>query len=159
MQTFYFGNFGDACPSSSKIIVSIWRKLSCLSACKKSTLVYFSLEIFQRNSKLVFWAIWAWLTKHNMINFKNLYTAKNRFHPSRFPWDIARILQASYLGYFGNGRLRTPKVILSIRRKFWYLFVAKKFNFIPHVFEAIAKICELLTLSTLGMPGYTHTKW
>ena len=37
MQTRYFGNFWNACPFPSKIIVSICRKLSCLSACKKST--------------------------------------------------------------------------------------------------------------------------
>ena len=37
MQTRYFGNFWNACPFPSKIIVSICRKLSCLSACKNST--------------------------------------------------------------------------------------------------------------------------
>ena len=52
LQTFYFGNFGNACPSPSKIIVSIWRRLSCLSGCKKSTSLYFFLEIFQINSQL-----------------------------------------------------------------------------------------------------------
>ena len=52
LQSFYFGNFGNACPSPSKIIVSIWRRLSCLSGCKKSTSLYFFLEIFQINSQL-----------------------------------------------------------------------------------------------------------
>ena len=52
-QTCYFGNFGNAWPSPIKIILSICSKLSCLSACKKSTITQFFLKILQRNSKLV----------------------------------------------------------------------------------------------------------
>ena len=37
LQSCYFENFGNDWPSPSKIILSICRKLSCLSACKKST--------------------------------------------------------------------------------------------------------------------------
>ena len=50
LQTCYFGNFGNAWPSPSKIIVSICRKLPCLSACKKST---WSLTSFWKYCKLV----------------------------------------------------------------------------------------------------------
>ena len=121
---------------------------------KKSTPVYFSLETFQINSKFVFSAIWACLVKHNDTkDLKNLSSGKKSISSFGFPSDIARVSQTCYLGYLGNGRLRTP-----ICRKFWNLFVAKKFNFIPYVFEAIAKICELLILGTLGMPGYAHPK-
>ena len=38
-QTYYFGNFGNAWRSPSKIIVPICRKLSFLSACKKITFI------------------------------------------------------------------------------------------------------------------------
>ena len=37
LQSCYFENFGNDWPSPSKIILSICRTLSCLSACKKST--------------------------------------------------------------------------------------------------------------------------
>ena len=62
-QTCYFPDFLSACPSQSKIIVSIWRKLSCLSSCKKSAS---SLTSFLRNFKeienlffLLIWVCWA----------------------------------------------------------------------------------------------------
>ena len=48
--------------------------------------------------------------------------------------------------------------------KWCYQFVgnfgicSQKVNFIPHIFETIAKIWELLILGTLGMPGYAHSK-
>ena len=35
---------------------------------------------------------------------------------------------------------------------------SQKVDFIPHILEAIAKICELLIFCILGMPGYSHPK-
>ena len=92
-------------------------------------------------------------------NFDVYLQAKNQFHLSRFPWDIARTLQTCYFGYFGNEGLRTPNVIPSIRRIFWYLFLGKKLTLFPTFLGATARICKLLTLGTLGMPGYAHPKW
>ena len=43
-------------------------------------------------------------------------------------------------------------------QKILVFICSQKVNFIPHVFEAIAKICELLILGTLGMPGYAQPK-
>ena len=48
-QTYYFGNFGNAWRSPSKIIVPICRKLSFLSACKKIT---FTLRFFWNIAKI-----------------------------------------------------------------------------------------------------------
>ena len=51
-----------------------------------------------------------------------------------------------------------------IHPKWCYQFVenfgicSQKVNFFPHVFEAIAKICEVLILGTLGKPDYAHPK-
>ena len=35
----------------------------------------------------------------------------------------------------------------------------QKFNFIHHAFVDAEKICKLIILDTLGMPGYTQPKW
>ena len=51
---------------------------------------------------------------------------ENQLHPSHFPWDIAKILQTSNFGYFGNAWLLTPKVILSPCRKLSSLSAGKK---------------------------------
>ena len=146
-----------------KVVKSNYRRLWCLSTWKKSTSLYFFLEIFQRNSELVILGnlgmsghtqIIASIKKKTGVYLR----AKNQFHLSRFPWDIARTLQTSYFGYFGNERLRTPKVIPSIFRKFWYLFLGKKITLFPAFLVTIARICEILILGTLGMPGYAHPK-
>ena len=144
-QIFYFGNFRNGCPSPSKIIASIWRKISSLAACKKSTSAYFFLEMFQRNSKLVFWAIWACLAKHKMLLKiqKHYLLAKNLFHPYRFPWDNAKISQTCYLGYFENGRSRIPKVMLSIWRN-CLVFVVKKLTSIATFLSLLQRYVNFL---------------
>ena len=54
LQTWYFGNSGNAGPFQSKIIVSICGEPSCLTACKKINFItHFFLKILQRNNKLV----------------------------------------------------------------------------------------------------------
>ena len=53
--------FGHACPHTPKMIVSIWRHLWHLSACKKSTSSFmFSLRYCTDIVKLLFWALWTW---------------------------------------------------------------------------------------------------
>ena len=64
LQTCYFGNFRNALPSLSKIIVSICWKLSCLSACKKSWLLTSFLEYCKEIANLSFSVIWACLATH-----------------------------------------------------------------------------------------------
>ena len=44
------------------------------------------------------------------------------FHPSRFLWDIAKILWTCYFGYCGHTWLRTPKVIAISCRKLSCLY-------------------------------------
>ena len=135
------------------IIVSIWRKLVCLYACKKSTSSFTSfLTYLEEIANLLFWVIWACLATHKIIVSIKKYlwflsTGKNQFHPSRFPWYIAKISQTCYFGYFGNGSLRIPKLILSICRKPWCLALGKKSTSFTRFFEAIAKIWKLECLS------------
>ena len=45
---------------------------------------------------------------------------KDQFHLSHFLWDVARILQRCYFGYFGHAWLRTPKITISTCRKLWF---------------------------------------
>ena len=52
--------------------------------------------------------------------------AKNQPHPSYFTWDIVKILQTRYFGFFGHAWLRTPKLILSTCRKLLCLSAGKK---------------------------------
>ena len=75
---------------------------------------------------------------------------KNRFHLSRFPWDIRSILETCYFEYFENRRLHTPKVTLSICRIFWHLFVGKRLISFPTFFGVIAK----MQTSYFGYFGY-----
>ena len=64
LQTCYFGNFGNAWPFPSKIIVSTCRKLSYLFACKISTSSLTSfLWYCKERANLLFWVIWACLQK------------------------------------------------------------------------------------------------
>ena len=66
LQTCYFGNFENAWPFPSKIILWICRKLSCLSACKKSTLSINSLLTYckEKVNLFFFWINWACLATH-----------------------------------------------------------------------------------------------
>ena len=74
LQSCYFGKFGNTWPSPSKIILSIFRKLSWLSACKNSPS---SLTSFLRYCKeianLLFYVLWACLASHTQSGTINLY--------------------------------------------------------------------------------------
>ena len=73
--------------------------------------------------------VWPHIPKM-MYQFKKAFSvyqqAKNKLHPSCFPWDIAKILKSSCFCYFGSVWLRKPKVILSFCRKRLCLSAGKK---------------------------------
>ena len=126
MQTCYFGKFGNAWQFPSKIIVSICRKRSCLYVCNRSTR---SLTCFLKYCKeianLLLWVICACLASPQLkweYQFEEIFDvylqAKNQLHSFHFPWDITKILQVFHSGYFGQGCLHTPKMILAPCRNF-----------------------------------------
>ena len=107
LQTYYMEKIRNAWPSPSKIIVSICKKLSCLSTYKKSNLItHFCLKIFQRNNKQLHILGTLRMSCHtnlrwycqNQENFDVYMQAKSQLHPLYFPWDIVKILQTCYFG-------------------------------------------------------------
>ena len=129
MQTCYFGNFGNAWPSKSSINLKEIFMLICMQ--KINFITYFFLKIFKK-------------PQHRFEETFDVYLqAKNQLHPSHFPWDIARILQICYFGYFGYAWLRTPKVILSGCRKRLCLSAGKKPNSFPMFFWRYTKYIKI----------------
>ena len=55
-----------------------------------------------------------------------LSACKNQLHPSLLSWDIAKILQTCYFGYFWDNWLSTEKMILSVYWKHWWLSSCKE---------------------------------
>ena len=131
--------------------------LICLQ--KINFITQFFLEI---NSKLVILGNLGipghtYLNWYQFIETFNVYLqAKNQLHPSRFPWDIARILQTCYFGYLGHAWLRTPRVTLSTCRKLSCFSAGKKSYSSSTFFSKIAKICKLIIFGISCMPGYAH---
>ena len=80
-----------------KIITSICWKLSCLSACKKSTSLLTSfLKYCKEIENSLFWVLWACLGTHTqydiiilemMVSSCLYLPAKNQFHPPYFSGD------------------------------------------------------------------------
>ena len=66
-----------------------------------------------------------------------------------------QLLQTCCFGYFGHAWLGTPKLMISICRKFLCLSAGKKS--ISCFSGDASKICKLI-LSNLGMSGYTRPK-
>ena len=102
LQTCYLGDFGNAWPSPSKIIVSICRKLSCLYACHKSTSsLTFFLRYCKEKANLLFWVIWVCLATPKVIGsiWRNLWCLSTSKKPTsfflfslRYCKDIANLL-------------------------------------------------------------------
>ena len=67
LQTCYLGNFRDAWPSLSKIIVSTYRKLSCASAHKNQLHLSFFLEYCREIVNLLFCVTWPHTPKMIVI--------------------------------------------------------------------------------------------
>ena len=68
---------------------------------------------------------------------------KKNLHPSCFPWDIAKMLQTCYFGYFGHTWLHTIKVILSTCRKLVCLSAGKKSTSSPTFFWRYCKDMQI----------------
>ena len=127
---------------------------------------HFFLKILQRNSKLVIlgnlgmlghthpqW--WCQLEK----TFTVYQQAKNQFHCLGFPWDIAKVLQNCYSGYFGHAWLCTNKAIYQLVENVSVNLQTKNQLHYPCSSGDISKICKLLILDTLKIPIYRNSKW
>ena len=97
-----------ACLATPKTIVSIWRNLWCLSGSKKPTSFFpFSLRYFL------------------VENFRIYLQAKKHLHTPCFSRYIPET-QTSYFRYFVHAWLRTLKIIISNRRKFFCFSACQK---------------------------------
>ena len=108
-----------------KILVSIFSKVSCLSACKKiNCITHFFLNMLYRNSKLVILGNLG-MPGHTHLKWQyqfeksfNIYQqAENQLHPSCFPWDIAKIFKLVVFATFGLSGYGQPK---------WYYHLVEK---------------------------------
>ena len=125
-----------------------------------------SLKYCKDFANLLFWVIWASMAISNKINGINLWDClmficmqKNQLHPSFHFWDIAKILQTFYFGYFVHAWLRPVKTILPACRKLPCLSSCIKVIFISHFFlEILKKYCKLIILGTSTIPGCIHQK-
>ena len=86
-------------------------------------------------ANLLFWVLWAWLVMPTKIDSINLFQsfgvylyANNQLHLSFLSWDIAKILQTCYIGYFGHTWPLSPKMVVSACRKPWCLSWCIKSN-------------------------------
>ena len=127
MQTCYFEHFENAWSCPSIMIVSPCRNLWCPK-------------------------YWNQLVGNFDFNLRE----KNLPYLSCFLWDIAKILQTCYFGYFGHAWLLAPKVTLTTCRKILCLSAGKKSTSPPMFFWRYCKVVQLLNLGTLSMPGYSH---
>ena len=123
-----------------KIIVLVYRKLLCLSACKKSTSPVTSFLRYCRDIvNLLFWALWACIATHTQndtINCRknsSLFASKKSTSFPIFFWIYSKYMQTSYFDYFGHGWSRSLKIIKSACRKLWCLFNYAK-NKLHHSF-------------------------
>ena len=122
---------------------------------KTNLITHFFLNILQRNSTLVILGkyehVWPQSPKMTVSIPRNLWcliAGKNQLHPSRFPWDIEKILQNCYFRCFRHTWLRTLKMILSTCRKLPRLSTGRRISYFYVFFSNIAKICKLLILGT-----------
>ena len=141
-----------------KILVSICSKLSCLSACKKSTTSLTSFLTCCRERKLVILSMPGHTSKMKKTSTFVSRQKINFMFSLRYCKDIVNF------GYFGPVWLITPKVIL-----YWYTMVL-----VYHIIENFCVYLQAKTqlhppphclmeilqryanLGTLGIPGYTH---
>ena len=171
MQTCSFGKFGKAWPSPAKIIVSICKKLSCSSECKKSTSFFrYCKEI----SNLLFWVIWACLsthTKNNSINLKkplmHILRQKTNFTLHVFLKSckpignlLLRVLIWTYFGYTQKGTINLWKTFVLSRNKksasspkfLWRYWQSSYFGYFGHAWlctsRTIVSSCKNLQCST-----------
>ena len=156
MQTGYFGNFGYYWLYPPKLTVSTW---------KNNFTTHFFLEISQRLCKLdILGTIGMSGHTHQklcqLIENLNIYQeAKNQLHPSLLFWDITKILQTYYFGYFEHVWPWPPKLIVINLYQSLMFICMKQINFIPpFFFEILQRYHKLVILGTLGILGYGHQK-
>ena len=128
LQTSYFGYFGYDWPCTPRLMVSTCRIIWYLPACKKSTS---SLLSFLRYCKdvtdLLFWVLWACLVMTSKTILPAcrrcwcLSSRKKNIFLSTLPWNITKILQICYFGYFGHAKPRPLNAIAPTCRKLWCL--------------------------------------
>ena len=151
-----FWRFWECLTIPLKIIVSICRKLSCLSACKKliSSLTFF-IRYCKEIANLLFWLFGhTWSHKPKMIAWicKNLWclSAVEKSTSSftfslRYCKDIATLL---FLATSSMPSYTNPKWYYNLKENFCVYKQAKNQLHQPYFSGDIAKICKLLILDT-----------
>ena len=129
-------------------------KLICMQ--KSNFITHFFFKLLQRNNKLVILGNlgipcytqikWYWQFEEG---FDVYLLAKNQLNSLHFPWDIAKILQTCYSGYFGHW-LHTPKVILTTCRKLSCLSPGKKSTLSPMFFWRYCKDMQIFHFGYFG---------
>ena len=135
------------------MILPSCRKSLCLSGGKSSTWRYC------KDMQTYFGYFGhTWLHSAKMMVFNVYLHAKNKLHNSLLSWDITKILSTGYFWYFGLIWLLSPKVILPSYRKHLCLSASKTSTLSPILLWRYCKDMKFI-LGTLGMLGYTHSKW
>ena len=119
-----------------KIIVSIWRKLSCLSVCKKSTSSLTSFLRYCMQTVTIKVSIW-----------RNLCLSAGKKSTSSFPFFL-RYCKLVILGTLGKPGYTHPKWYYQLVENFCVYL--QKINFIPQVF---LKYCKDIQTSYFGYFG------
>ena len=93
-------------------------------------ITHFFLQILQKNNKLLILDNLG-IPGHTHLKWEYQFEEAfdsylQKLHPLGFTWDIAKILQTCYFGYFGYAWLRTPKKIKSTWKKRLCLSADKK---------------------------------
>ena len=139
-------------------IINLYETFMLVCMQRINFITHFFLKTLQRNTKFVILGNLR-ISGHTHLKWKYQFQetfdvhlqAKNELHPSRFPWDIVKILQTYYFGYFEHAWLHTPKVVSET-----FAYNNIKINFISHVFLEILQR-QLPISGTLGMPVYAHS--
>ena len=93
-------------------------------------ITHFFLQILQKNNKLLILDNLG-IPGHTHLKWEYEFEEAfdsylQKLHPLGFTWDIVKILQTCYFGYFGYAWLRTPKKIKSTWKKRLCLSAGKK---------------------------------
>ena len=160
VQISNLGNFGNGWPSSSK---NHSIKFSCLSACKKKInfITHFSLKMFQINSKLLFWIIWACLvTQNDSTNLKKhlvfLCGQKTNFILHAFLQILQRYCKL-VLGTLGMPGYSHPKWYYQlVETSHVYLLAKNQIQYTRfsgnNILKSLQRYANFI-LGTLGMAG------
>ena len=137
-----------------------WRRVTCTIVTKELLWMWNLLN--RKKLKFVMWSSSGLISicRNQFEETFDVYLqAKNKLHPSCFPWDIAKILQTCYFGCFGHAWVCTPKVILSTCRKLSCLSAVKKINLIFKVFLKILQGYTNFLFWVFGHACYVYPKW